>query len=136
MLALLVRCVTREAAGPLLLALLLGACSSQPSRLYVLNGAMPSSQPEAGVQTARSGAAGLASGASRQVGTAGTGKGALLGVQVSVPEYLDRLDIVERTSANELKPNYGAQWGESLSVTATRSLVENLGSLLPGDDVV
>ena len=119
--------------GALLLALLLPACSSQPSRLYVLNATLPAEQAQAAAQ---SGASGLASGASERIGRARPSRGAVLGVSVTVPEYLDRLDIVERTGSNELKPNYQAQWGESLSVTATRSVAENLLSLLPEDDVL
>jgi uncharacterized lipoprotein YmbA len=124
---------TARCGGALLLALLVPACSSQPSRLYVLNATLPAEQARAAAQ---SGASGLASAAAVPIGRARPGPAAVLGVGVTVPEYLDRLDIIERTGSNELKPNYKAQWGESLSVTATRSVAENLLSLLPEDDVL
>src|SRR4051794_16463778 len=114
---------TARLGGALLLALLVPACSSQPSRLYVLNATEPAEQARAAAQ---SGASGLASAAARPIGRSRPVRTAVLGVSVTVPEYLDRLDIVERTGSNELKPNYKAQWGESLSATATRSVAENL----------
>jgi uncharacterized lipoprotein YmbA len=125
--------LARQKAKMLPLALVLAACSSQPSQLYVLSAAVPREGPQAVME---SGSSGLVSASSRPIGTAAKGRSALLGVAVAVPEYLDRLDIIERTGANELKPNYGAQWGESLSVTAARTLTENLASLLPDEDFV
>jgi uncharacterized protein len=113
-----------------LIPLLLAACQSSPAQLYVL------SSPTAARQNA--GSAQLVEAAGRDlpqptyfgklVGT--------LGVAVTVPEYLDRLDIVERAGANELKPSKKAQWGESLSVDATRVVVEDLEALLPSVNVV
>ena len=119
--------------GTLLLALQFSACSSPPSQLYVLSATLPAGQAQA---VAQSGGSGLGSDSAQRATAAPRARGALLAVAVNVPEYLDRLDIVERTGSNELKPDYKAQWGESLSVTATRSLAEDLGTLLPRDDVV
>src|SRR5262249_49672322 len=62
--------------------------------------------------------------------------GPVIGVAVTVPDYLDRLDVVERTSANELKPVYNVQWGEHLGVTAASAVTENLAAHLPSDDVI
>lgn len=64
-----------------------------------------------------------------------TSGGPLVGVAVSIPEYLDRPDIVERTSANEVKPDYSAQWGENLATTATRALAGNLEQMAPAYDI-
>jgi len=111
-----------------LLPLLGTGCSSPPSRLYLLN--------STGSPAAPSAAMSAASGTSQPPRTGARAKGALVGVAVTVPEYLDRLDIVERTSANELKPNYAAQWGEPLGVTATRVVAEDLMALLPTDDII
>src|SRR6185437_3201705 len=44
--------------------------------------------------------------------------------------------ILKRTSANEVKPDYSAQWGENLSVTAARALAENLERMTPSDDIL
>jgi hypothetical protein len=62
--------------------------------------------------------------------------GPLVGVSATVPEYLDRLDIVERANGNELKPNYSAQWAENLAVTTSRAFAEDLSTLLPTVDIV
>lgn len=59
-----------------------------------------------------------------------------VGVNVSVPDYADHTHMVERTSANELKPLYDAQWAENPAVTATRTMTEDLAALLPSDDVL
>lgn len=118
---------------PLVLAALGAGCASEPSQLYLLNSLARSPQSPVAEQA---GVAPAGSGSTRRDGVSTSGKGSLVGVAVSVPEYLDRLNIVERTSANEVKPIYSAQWGESLAVTATRAVTENLVTLLPSDDVI
>jgi uncharacterized lipoprotein YmbA len=124
---------------PLLLATLGTGCSSQPSQLYLLNSLSPSPQSP---MAAQAGVTPMGSGSSRPAGVSKSANRPLVivavavAVAVSVPEYLDRLDIVERTSANELKPIHSAQWGESLAVAATRAVAENLVALLPSDDVI
>lgn len=105
------------------------ACSSSPSRLYLLSAV--SAPPQ--VAAADAGSAVMATTPPRMRLSAGT---PLVGVSVTVPEYLDRLDIVERTSNNELRPDYSAQWGEDLAVTATRAFAQDLGALLPAADIV
>jgi len=114
-------------ALPPLLALLVAGCQSPPSRLYLLSSIPATPQPQA---------AAAASGSSRPAPARAHANGPVIGVAVSVPEYLDRTDIMERTSANELKPNYDAQWGENLAVTASRTLSDNLATLLPSDDIM
>ena len=114
-----------------LLPLLLAACQSSPTELYVL-----SSQPALG-RNAASGAELVNAAAGGRIKPAHSGKLAgTVGVAVSVPEYLDRLDIVERTGSNELKQSAKAQWGESLSIDATRVVVEDLEALFPSANVV
>jgi uncharacterized protein len=114
------------AALPLLAALL--GCSSQPSRLYLLSSAEIPAAAQPSVAAAVSG--------SSQPGAVQRPTGPVVGVTVTVPEYLDRLDFMERTSANELKPIYSAQWGESLATTATRAVAENLSARFPSDDIM
>ena len=111
------------------LSLLTAGCSSPPSKLYLLSSQATAPQSET---AARTGALPPSYGSSIPTGTGGR----FVGVAVSVPDYLDRLDIVERTGANEVKPIYSAQWGESLSVTASRAVTEDLTALLPGDDII
>lgn len=116
---------------PFFLALLLMACQSGPSQLYVLSAlATPghtAASPPLLVDAAAHGHSGPVA-AGKRIGT--------VGVAATVPEYLDRLAIVERTGANELKPNDQAQWGEDLATDATRVVAEDLAILLPTADVV
>lgn len=109
------------------LAVLATGCSSPPSQLYVLNSAVGAPQNLASAETVVP-----ASVPSTYPGS----RSRLISVVVTVPDYLDRLDIVERIGANELKPNYSAQWGERLATTATRAVAENLIVLLPSDEVL
>jgi uncharacterized protein len=118
----------RAIFGALILSLLLIGCSSPPSRLYLLSSTEP---PVAGQPTV-----GAAISGSSQPALARRPSGRVVGVAVTVPEYLDRLDVMERTSANELKPIYSAQWGESLATTATRAMAGNLSADLPSDDIL
>ncbi|MBV8650364.1 MAG: membrane integrity-associated transporter subunit PqiC, partial [Alphaproteobacteria bacterium] len=104
------------------------ACSSPPSRLYLLSSTTPAAPGQASAASSGNSAA--------RAGAVPSDRAPSLGVAVAVPDYLDRLDIIERTSANEIKPNYDAQWGEDLSVTATRALVGDLAALIPSHDVV
>jgi uncharacterized lipoprotein YmbA len=113
------------AALPALLGVL--GCSSPPSQVYLLSSSVPA--------PAVAGAVPISSGSS-QPRRSGQRQGPLVDVVVTVPEYLDRLDIMQRSGANELKPDYNAQWGEPLAVTATRALTENLAAAVPADDIV
>jgi uncharacterized lipoprotein YmbA len=109
--------------------LLCAACSSPPSQLYQLSPVIARSQ----VAAADPGSAVAATAPTPTDRFAG---GPLVGVSVTVPEYLDRLDIIERTNGNELKPNYSAQWAEDLAVTTSRAFAEDLSALLPTVDIV
>lgn len=125
--------IRSRAGATLLPLLLLAACSSPPARLYLLSSrASPpqhtSAQPDL---------ASVGYGSSHPVGGAMPADAPRVGVNVSVPDYAaDRTHMVERTSANELKPLYDAQWAESPAVTATRTLTEDLAALLPSTDVL
>jgi len=55
---------------------------------------------------------------------------------VTIPEYLDRSEIVVRSSVNELKARESERWGEPLAAGATRAVTENLAHALPGDVIV
>jgi len=118
-------------AGPptmLLLAFLLVDCSSRPSRLYVLSSLANSPTMSTDATSNRTDTE------TRSIGKAGAAH--VFGVTVYVPEYLDRLDVVRRATDNMVQLNYDVQWAESLSVTATRALVDNLASMLPMADVL
>jgi uncharacterized protein len=112
--------------------ILSSACASPPSRLYLLSPLPSSGQHQA---TTPSSAGAEHSGSSLPTASTPTSREPLVAVAVSIPEYLDRPDIVERTSANEVKPDYSAQWGENLATTATRALAGNLEEMVPSDDV-
>jgi len=113
-----------------MLALVLVNCSTRPSRLYVLSSQANSSS------VSRDGSEVRAEGniSARSPNAGKNGDEHRFGVTVTVPEYLDRLDVVRRTSENVLQPNYNVQWGEGLAVTATRALAEDLAGLLPFAD--
>jgi uncharacterized lipoprotein YmbA len=114
-----------------LLPPLLIACQSSPAELYVLS-AQPAPESGAPSQAKLVDAAGRPASRSPDSGKPlGT-----VGIAVSVPEYLDRSEIVERANANELKPSYKAQWAESLSIDASRVVSEDLEALLPSANVV
>ena len=57
-------------------------------------------------------------------------------VAVTVPQYLDRPEIMVRTDAFELEPLPDARWAEDLTMTASRALAEDLNRLLPAYDIV
>jgi len=97
---------------PLIGLLLLGGCAGgTPSRFYVLTplaAGKPTHAPD-----------GLAIG----VGP------------VVVPQYLDRPQVVTRSSDNRLDVSDNDQWGGRLSDNVTRVLAENLSGLLDTDRV-
>jgi uncharacterized lipoprotein YmbA len=115
------------------ICLWLAACAPPPpTQLYVLNS--PVARPGDQVLSL---APAPDSKAVRSPSTAPKNATSLLiGVAVTVPEYLDRLEIVQRSSPNEIKPAYSALWGENLTIAATRAMVENLTVQLPTDDVI
>ena len=59
------------------------------------------------------------------------GEGMTIGVfPVSMPDYLDRPQIVTRVSENELKLDEFSRWAEPLKDSFTRALVQNLSTIL------
>lgn len=118
----------RRCAFPFLFASLLAACQSPPSRLYLLSSS-PVPSPNAAADLAGYGLSG------RQHGRS-AGSSRLVAVAVALPAYLDNTNIVQRANDNALKPDYSAQWGESLSLDATRVLAEDLAAGLPSVDVI
>ncbi len=55
---------------------------------------------------------------------------------VTLPDYVDRPQIVTRTSQNTVQLAEFDRWAEPLSSNVSRTLTENLTSLLPTDSVV
>jgi uncharacterized lipoprotein YmbA len=69
-------------------------------------------------------------------GSAAASRGPVVGVeQTNIPEYLDRPEIVFRTSADTLDLARGDRWGQRLQGDITRVVAENLRGLLPSDNV-
>jgi uncharacterized lipoprotein YmbA len=100
----------------LAIPLMLGGCTSQPSRFYLLSAQLP---PEA-TPLATSG---------EQKPTIGVGP-------VTLPRYLDRPQIVTRSSPYELKMAEFDRWAEALDANFARVLTENLSLLVPRSRVV
>jgi uncharacterized lipoprotein YmbA len=96
--------------GPLA-ALALGGCSSAEPRLYVLTPLPPTGDGEGGN--------------TRSVGV----------LPATMPEYLDRAEIVTYASAHELTASRDDRWAERLPSNVTRVMAENLSSLLGTDRV-
>jgi uncharacterized protein len=97
-------------------SLMVGGCASQPSRFYLL-----SALPDA--ETASPGASG------EQGPTIGVGP-------VTLPRYLDRPQIITRTSPYELELAEFDRWAESLDANFSRVLADNLSLLIPASRVV
>jgi uncharacterized lipoprotein YmbA len=92
-------------------SLMVGGCASQPSRFYLLS-ALPNTET-ASLETS-----------GKQGPTIGVGP-------VTLPRYLDRPQIVTRTSPYELKLAEFDRWAEALDVNFSRVLAENLSFLIP-----
>jgi uncharacterized lipoprotein YmbA len=61
----------------------------------------------------------------------------LIGIApITMPDYLDRPELIQRASDNEIKVDDQQRWAERLSTNATRVLIENLSSLLGGERIV
>jgi uncharacterized lipoprotein YmbA len=97
-------------------AVLVGGCASQPSRFYLLSAL-------ANPEIASPGTSG------QQSPTIGVGP-------VTLPRYVDRPQIVTRTSPYEIKLAEFDRWAEALDSNFTRVLAENLSILLPTARVV
>lgn len=99
------------------LAIACVACASTPAtHFYVLNSV---AQPREGTV-----AVGAADGPVIEVGP------------VTVPEYLERPQIVTRLSSNELRLSESHQWAEALDQNVSRVIAENLSAALHTDHVV
>ncbi|HEY1722190.1 MAG TPA: PqiC family protein [Magnetospirillaceae bacterium] len=93
---------------------LMTACSSSsvpPPRLFVLS---PLQVPPSGDHAV-------------------SGMTEILVAQTQVPDYLDRPQIVERTTSNELKLVDEDQWAERLSINVSRVVAQNLTTMVPAD---
>jgi len=112
-----------------LVVVFLAACQSSPSRLYLLNAQAAASPETVVIAMSDFPASGL-----HLPLTPSAASASAIGVSVTVPEYIDRTDVVERTGGNELKTNPDVQWGEDLSVDAARVLAEDLAAELPSVD--
>jgi len=100
----------------LCLLLTLGCASSKPSRYYILS---PIQKAEKGVEA-------KASGPSLTIGVG----------PIEFPGYLDRLEIVTRTSSNEIEFTDFDFWADSLQENFSRVLIENLSILLPTEQIL
>jgi uncharacterized lipoprotein YmbA len=97
-------------------SLMVAGCASQPSRFYLLS-ASPSTETAA-------------------LDTSGQ-QGPTIGVgPVTLPRYVDRPQIVTRTSPYEINVAEFDRWAEALDANFSRVLAENLSILLPSARVV
>lgn len=106
-------------------AVSLAACSSPPPRLFLLNAE----------QTQPSQHAELSADQSRRDVAAPSAR-IKAGLSATVPEYLDRPDILVRSDSNELARLSDARWAEDLSITVSRVMAADLTAALPGADIV
>jgi hypothetical protein len=90
--------------------LLLAGCAGPAPRLYILG---PPAPPVSGM-------------------TSEAGRPIVELKTVTVPDYLDTLDIQLRDGQNALKVSKTGRWGERLSIGVTRALEEDLTKRLPG----
>lgn len=107
------RFFSRKAAFALIASALLltGCAESKPSRFYVLTPLDAAKEPTGAI-------------------------GPALGVgPVVIPQYLDRPQIVTRSSDNRLDLAEFDQWGGRIGDNITRALAENLSGLLKTDRV-
>lgn len=104
----------RRALGIAVLAALIGCASSEPPpRLFLLTPVPVDAAPPS---PARNIAVGVSA--------------------VTVPEYLDRPEIVVRSPGTEVRTVESARWAERLTINASRVVVENLGIMLNSREVV
>ena len=99
----------RRLLGAALLVVLAGCNTTPPPRLFTLE-ARP---------------------AARENGAASV----VMVRSVELPHYLDRPEIIRRTSPYELKYSEYERWGEGMRDMVTRILVENLAMRLPKSEV-
>ncbi len=99
----------------LIFLMVLVACStSKPAKFYTLNSLAQSTTEN----------------------TPPSGRTVTVGIgPVTIPDYLDRPQIVTRTSQNELNISEFNRWAGSLDTNVTRVLVENLSALLSPESI-
>jgi uncharacterized lipoprotein YmbA len=104
-----------------------GCSEAPPPHLYVLSAA---SDHGTGAVVADRSKTGVPVAAAR-------GGGSLIGVvPVTVPDYLDRPEVVTRSSNNEITVTDSRRWAERLSTNATGIVIENLTQALGAERVV
>jgi uncharacterized lipoprotein YmbA len=97
------------------LLFVLGCASSPPTRLYTL-----SSLQEGG----------------KELRASSSGEDLVIGVgPIKFPEYLDRAEIVTRSSSNKIILSHFDLWAGSLAEDFSRALAENLSVLLATESV-
>lgn len=109
----------------------LPGCSGPPPRLYVLT---PLS--DTALTAERSGHQADPGGSAPRLGGGNGAAGRALGVRpVTLPEYLDRSEIVSYAGPNEVDADGDNRWAERLPANITRVLAKNLSVLLDSDRV-
>ena len=97
-----------------MLAAVVGCTPSQPTRYYTLSTATQ-----------------------QQQATQHSAKGLVIGLgPLSLPQYLDRPDIVTRAGAHRMKLAEQSKWAEALEPLLTRIMAEDLYGLLDANDVI
>jgi uncharacterized lipoprotein YmbA len=91
----------------------LGACTSTPSRFYMLNTLAPSEGSSPASHAERGPVIGLG--------------------PITFPKYLERPQIVSRASRHQLALGEFDRWAEPLQENVNRVLAENLSLLIPTD---
>ncbi|MDP9143957.1 MAG: PqiC family protein, partial [Actinomycetota bacterium] len=93
----------------------LEACTSMPSRFYILNSLS----------------------ASETTTAMAAEQGPVIGVgPITIPKYLDRPQIVTRAGSNQLALAEFDRWAEPLQDNLARVLAENLALLIPTDQIL
>ena len=116
----------RGLAAIFLLALA-GCGGSPPPRLYLLSSATPAPSGNTAAQ---------ASSALQGLYRTASSNPPAIGVLVTIPQYLDRPEIMVRSDTYEMRPLADARWAEGLAVTASHAVADDLRALLPGDDII
>jgi uncharacterized lipoprotein YmbA len=107
-------CTTLFTCMIILASFLAGCGSSPPARMYTLNSL----------------------GTQKSADSATTKDFVVVRIgPIEIPDYLDRPQIVTRTSQNELNIAEFEQWGGPLASDINRSLVENLASAFGGSNI-
>lgn len=108
-----IRCGMRGMIVLCFLATSLGGCfgTSQPSRFYTLS-SLRTAAPAPSAQS--------------------TSQATIVAVgPLSIPDYLDRPEIVTRAGRNEMRVNDFQRWADTLGSDLSRTIVEDLSVLLP-----